>query len=76
MRGKSTNPQQLVWQEVRPDIGKKRIPFLFVRGVWLSIIGDQEFCLANYVSLRKKAGQGINIECDTMQTAKILRSKR
>jgi hypothetical protein len=26
--------------------------------------------------LRKKAGQGINIECDTMQAAKIHRSKR
>jgi hypothetical protein len=57
------------------DIEKKRILFWFTRGVWLSIIGGQDFSLANYVSLRKKAGQGINIKCDTMQAAKILLSQ-
>jgi hypothetical protein len=73
--GKSINPQQLDWQE-DADIRKKRILFWFVRGMWLSAIGGQEFSLVNYASLRKKAGQGINIECDTMQAAKIHRSKR
>lgn len=74
-----TNPQQLDWRakEARSwaDIGKERILFLFVRGVWLYIIGGQDFSLANYVSLWRKAGRGISIQCDKMQAAKNLRPK-
>jgi hypothetical protein len=70
----STNPQQFDWRanEARSwsDTGKERILFLIVRGVWLCIIGGQDFSLANYVSLWIKAGQGINNQCDTMQAAK------
>jgi hypothetical protein len=62
-------------------LGKKKTNSLLVfRGVWLSIIGSQDFSSASYVLLRRKAidgqGQGFNIGGETMQAEIYLPSNK